>query len=47
MELFVSLDGVGLSLVNSKPDELVYIKLRRCVSHGSKTNGDHSDLSNR
>ena len=31
MELFVSLDGVGLSLVNSKPDEVAYIKLRRYV----------------
>lgn len=36
MELFVSLDGVGLSLVNRKPDEVAYIKLRRYVtpSHG-------------
>ena len=36
MELFVSLDGVGLSVVNSKPDEVAYIKLRRYVSpsHG-------------
>ena len=32
MELFISLDGVGLSLVNSKPDEVAYIKLRRYVS---------------
>lgn len=29
MELFMSLDGVGLSLVNSKPDEVAYITLSR------------------
>lgn len=31
MELFMSLDGVGLSLVNSKPDEVAYITLSRYV----------------
>lgn len=28
----MSLDGVGLSLVNSKPDEVAYITLSRCVN---------------
>ena len=32
MELFVSLDGVGLSLVNGKPDEVAYITLSRFVT---------------
>lgn len=32
MEVFISLDGVGLSLVNSKPDEVAYITLSRYVS---------------
>ena len=31
MEVFMSLDGVGLSLVNSKPDEVAYITLSRYV----------------
>ena len=34
MELFVSLDGVGLSLVNGKPDEVAYITLSRFVAKG-------------
>ena len=29
MEVFISLDGVGLSLVNGKPDEISYITLSR------------------
>ena len=36
MELFVSLDGVSLSLVNSKPDEMAYITLSRYVTKVSR-----------
>lgn len=50
MELFMSLDGVGLSLVNSKPDEVAYIKLRRYVSPSRGScpvhYGENSDLFN-
>ncbi|EDO42078.1 predicted protein, partial [Nematostella vectensis] len=32
MEVFVSLDGVGLSLVNNKPEEVSYITLSSSTS---------------
>ena len=33
MEVFVSLDGVGLSLVNGQPQEVSYITLSRWGIH--------------